>query len=217
MDIDLYHISPQQATYFLSKPESGMGYQILINPQQNEELLITNSEFISDFDQPHDEPVIVDFSVSKVQLKSFKNEDLSQLDNYQVKVNSRYKDKEVLTPIISRPFIYITRQGDEFRRLSAFRNDRRILQNGSILPGTYGTSLSDLRVVPSGIAAVGRYALPNRIAACYIYQIIPNPGTILCFGTVTPNYGLCGGGVEVYFPNGCSEGSARLIGTLSEI
>ena len=57
-------------------------------------------------------------------------------------------------------------------------------------------------IVPSGLAAVGRFALPTRISARYVFRITPGKGVKIFYGTVIPNYGLCGGGVEVFFPDG---------------
>jgi len=112
------------------------------------------------------------------------------------------------------PFMHYTRSGEEFYRLSADHGDWRIRPDGSVEPRTYATTPNDLTVTPSGLAAVGRFALPVRLAACYVFQIIPLPGTPIYFGTVVPNYGFCGGGVEVFFPYGCPPGCARLWKTI---
>ena len=112
------------------------------------------------------------------------------------------------------PFLQFSRSGDEFFRLSAQHSDWRINPDGSVAPDTYATTSNDLTVTSSGLAAVGRYALPSSLPACYVYQIIPPPGTAMFFGTVTPNFGMAGGGVEVFFPYGVAPGSARLWKTL---
>lgn len=118
-------------------------------------------------------------------------------------------------PSIRRPpFMHLTRSGEEFFRLSANHGDRRINSDGSVASGTYATTLSDLTVTPSGLAAVARFALPVRVPACYVFHIIPKPNTPIYFGTVRPKFGFCGGGVEVYFPDGCEPGCARLSRTL---
>jgi hypothetical protein len=112
------------------------------------------------------------------------------------------------------PFLHFSRSGDEFYRLSASAADWRIRPDGSVERATYATTANDLTVTPSGLAAVGRFALPSRLPACYLYQIIPPPGSPLYFGTVVPNYGMAGGGVEVFFPDGCPPGAARLWKTI---
>lgn len=106
------------------------------------------------------------------------------------------------------PFLTKTTRADVFYRLSAFRNDRRIGPNGKVAPQTYSTTQNDITEVPSGLAAVGRYALPSRLPAVFVFEITPPAGTPVVYGTVTPNHGLAGGGVEAFFPNGCSKGSA---------
>ncbi len=95
-----------------------------------------------------------------------------------------------------------TEAADVFYRISAYPDDRRIRQDGSLAPESYATTETDITVVPSGLAAVGRFALPTRISARHVFRITPGRGVKILYGTVIPNYGLCGGGVEVYFPDG---------------
>ncbi|MEQ8241569.1 MAG: hypothetical protein RIA69_20315 [Cyclobacteriaceae bacterium] len=224
---EYYNLTEEEINECLSKPETGMGFQVLYdNPDQIEDEsnpILSNSELLFNFEEPQKAPIFSDFSTQKLNFNIVSKADFSvdlksalRRKNIQVKINNKYSSTHSPTQPFP-PYSYKTKNGDEFRRLSAFKNDRRIGSNGNLIKGSYGTTKSDLTVVPSGTAAVGRYALPNRIAACYIFQIIPPPGTLLYFGTVTPAYGLCGGGVEVYFPNGCPSNSVRLIGTLNEI
>lgn len=219
-DAEFVKFKADESAVFLKQPETGMGYQIFNIPLNLSDapLVVSNASFLSVFKQTGNMPVFTDFEKLRINYEEFDLDDFKEFEKeYSLVTNAKFvKTKQV--PVTSLPpYLYVTRPGDEFRRLSAYRHDKRISKDGSILPGTYGTTISDLKAVPSGIAAVGRYALPNRIAASYVYQIIPEPGTHVYFGTVEPNFGLCGGGVEVYFPNGCSEGSARLIETIGEI
>ena len=87
-------------------------------------------------------------------------------------------------------------------RFNAFHPDPRIRPDGSFVPGTFATTLRDSRVVPSGLAAVGRYALPNPFPANRQYYIVPIAGTQTISGAVIPNFGQAGGGVEILFPRG---------------
>ncbi len=66
------------------------------------------------------------------------------------------------------------------------------------MPGTYATTYSDFHLVPSGFAAVGRYALPNPASARFLFQITTYDRPTF-MGTATPNFGQAGGGVEVFF------------------
>lgn len=87
-----------------------------------------------------------------------------------------------------------------YYRFAAFYRDRRVDATG-FKPGTYATTYNDLHFVPSGFAAVGRYALPNPASAQYVFQIVTFDKPDL-MATATPNYGQAGGGVEVYFRMG---------------
>jgi|GEM_PF-1872197 len=217
----LIELTNIQSEALLNTPESGMGFQVISeieNSKVTSKTVVGNSKYIftEGYKLNFEHPIIknlenFEFSPADIPNKEFitslgKSLIITQNTKFTAKSNDKFPE-----------FAYLTKSGDEFRRLSAFKDDKRISENGSLQAGSYATSVSDLTVVPSGVAAVGRYALPNRFAACYIYQIIPPPGTLVYFGTVKPNYGLCGGGVEIYFPNGCGAKSVRLIGTLSEI
>jgi hypothetical protein len=118
--------------------------------------------------------------------------------------------------VTAPPHTATTQSGDVFYRLSAYRADRRVLPNDSLAPGSYTTTDTDITVVPSGLAAVGRYALPTRISARYLFVIKPTPGTPILYGTVTPNYGLAGGGVEVLFPSGTKPGTVAFSRVIAE-
>ncbi len=100
-----------------------------------------------------------------------------------------------------------TELNDVFFRLSAYRDDRRIRADRSLARASYSTTERDLTVVPSGLAAVGRFALPTRISARYVFKITPGAGVRILYGTVIPDFGLCGGGVEVFFPEGTGSGT----------
>jgi hypothetical protein len=86
-------------------------------------------------------------------------------------------------------------------RFSANKADPRVLPNGDFIAGTYATTYNDLRMVPSGFAAVGRYALPSPLSARYMFMIMTNSVPQLV-GTAVPNFGQSGGGVEVLFRSG---------------
>lgn len=96
-------------------------------------------------------------------------------------------------------YLSTSRPGELFVRYSAFHPDLRIGRNGSVRSGTYVTTATDMPHVPSGLAAVGRYALPNPAPALYVYTMSPPPGISIRCGTVVPSFGQAGGGVEVQF------------------
>lgn len=90
-----------------------------------------------------------------------------------------------------------------YYRYSAFCHDKRVQPSGDFIPGTYATTYADMHFVPSGYAAVGRYALPNPASACNLFQIVTYDRPTL-IGTATPNFGQAGGGVEVLFGSGAT-------------
>jgi hypothetical protein len=78
-------------------------------------------------------------------------------------------------------------------------------EDHGLATGSYATTKTDLTIVPSGLVAVGRFALPTRISARYVFRITPGKGVKIFYGTVIPKYGLCGGGVEVFSPDGTKQ------------
>lgn len=101
--------------------------------------------------------------------------------------------------------LVITRTSSDpqaFIRYSARRKDPRVdSKTGDFKPGAYASPWSEAPLVPSGFAAVARYALPNPFAARRVYPIV-TASTPQMIGAVAPSYGQSGGGVEVLFPNG---------------
>jgi hypothetical protein len=88
----------------------------------------------------------------------------------------------------------------KFHRFSAYAPDRRVDPvTGSFVAGTYATTESEISFVPTGFAAVGRFALPVNLPASNHYEIDAPAGTSVDFGTVAPAFGQAGGGVEAYF------------------
>ena len=105
-------------------------------------------------------------------------------------------------------YLSVSRQGELFVRYSAFASDRRINQDGSVRLGTYVTTENDASHVPSGLAAVGRYALPNPAPARYRFVLSPPDGTGIRCGTAAPKFNQAGGGVEVLFSADLPAGTA---------
>lgn len=100
------------------------------------------------------------------------------------------------------PFTGITGFNDVFYRCEPWPTSRRIDQaNQVIQANTYACPSSELPFFPTGFAAVGRYALPNLMPACYRWELKPPAGTSLDCGASVPLHGQAGGGVEVQFRN----------------
>jgi hypothetical protein len=99
------------------------------------------------------------------------------------------------------PFDGRTQQNDVYYRCEHWLVSRRVLiGTGEVLAGTYGFPESEFAFVPTGFAAVGRYALPDLPPACRRYEICPPDKYLLKCGAAVPLYGQAGGGVEVMFP-----------------
>lgn len=101
-----------------------------------------------------------------------------------------------------------TDAGMTFARFSAYRDDKRITRERSLVEGTYATTWVDAVLnVETGEEAVERYALPDPTPAKFRFRIDPIAGTPYRQGTVQPAFGHEGGGVEVIFDEGTDPGS----------
>jgi hypothetical protein len=107
----------------------------------------------------------------------------------------------------SPAFSAVTHRGEKFVRFSAFQLDRRVTSLGGLLPGSYTTSAADARHVSTALTAIGRYALPSIQPPQYYFDVVAPALTPIYYGTVTPAFGQAGGGTEIEFYRGASDGS----------
>jgi len=195
----------------LAESESGMGYQYLsarINGHSSQPVYVFNAELVI-----NDSELIEVGYLSAEQLleKATAAEDFEVIRLLPV---GPILGKPAPDGTSTRPFaptprvIRTTLDFEGFVRVSAFPNDHRILQDGSVKAGAYATTIADFTLVRSGFAATGRYALPNPASARYAYVIVPGAGCDIDGGTVRPANSQSGGGVEVEFTKGCNSGSA---------
>ncbi len=92
-----------------------------------------------------------------------------------------------------------------FFRYSPFALDRRInFADGSVLSGTFATTERDATLVPFGLVAVSRFALPNHFHARSCFELRPPAGTPIYCGNSVHALGQAGEGVEILFAAGCS-------------
>ncbi len=117
----------------------------------------------------------------------------------------------------SPPHLARTTFGQKFVRFSAFKKDFRILPDGSVMPGTFLAPASEIGLVASGLAAVGRYALPKHVSAMWRFDMVTPPGIDYLYGTVMPNFGQAGGGVEVELKGTLPSGSVGSLNLLPEL
>lgn len=88
----------------------------------------------------------------------------------------------------------------KLHRFTSTKSDKRFY-NSKLSKNTYLTSDADQHFVNTGFGAVGRFALPMPLPASYHHIYTLPAGTVLKVGTVAPNYGQAGGGVEVATTN----------------
>jgi len=175
--------------------ESGMGYQ-KITTDHSGDYYVFNGEYLLPLREGEYDKFLS--YVAENDVKSFEeltsDEFKTDLDNIQlIDDNDKPKGNKVFTR---------TEKNQLFYRFSHFKNDFRVDSEGNFIKGTYGTSYSDIRLVPSGLAAVGRYALRNPFSANYVYILLPVENTEIVICTVAPDNNQAGGGVEVFFPKG---------------
>jgi hypothetical protein len=104
--------------------------------------------------------------------------------------------------------VTLTAEGEVFKRFSAYHNDIRVTAGKGLTAGTFATTKEDADAyVKTGTDAVRRYALENKTPASNVFTIAPHNETNLQRGIVEPAYGEPGGGVEVIFVNGSSDGT----------
>jgi hypothetical protein len=197
----------------IEQPESGMGYQIVEavtrddEPQSgvvfNAELFFPNGESRTVLLSKSHERLLAEATTADKPFKS-----LRVLPRHVVTASlseSRSTTTHGLRararPAKEAP-IEKTKEGEVFKRFSAYKNDSRLQADGSWSDGTYATTEEDARNVTTGKEAVERYALPNPEPACFVFTGRPHKETDIRRGTVEPDFGHQGGGVEVIFPSG---------------
>lgn len=197
----IYRLSTEQQSALLAQPEFGMGYQladagdfVFLNAEIALSAEIAKPMTIGDHFPWLKRFVLEADDDARAEL-------LCELEQYSAS----------LAVLEHGSYQSTTRPNEIFFRYSAFRHDRRINStDGSVLPGTYATTESDSSLVPSGLAAVGRYALPYPFPAHYVYQLNPPAATQIRCGNSAPAFGQAGGGVEVFFNVGCPASSVKL-------
>jgi len=201
----------------LEQPESGMGYQtveITLRNGESRRGTAFNSEYLIYSEESLDRLEAITEPGRRLQMLE-RNELGFGEEIVEIKVlpsevpsDSRVRESDGgdarssssgANETLSEPL----NEKEQFKRFSAFANDRRITPTRALLPGTYATTAENAKQVPNGRAAVRRYALPNPAPAINVFTIDPPaPGTTLQRGITQPAYGQPGGGVEVIFMNG---------------
>lgn len=208
----LFRLAQRTSLALTKQPESGMGFQVV--RYNGSGLMVFNATIAIPINELRSRKFTEEEYLS---LAGDPNEALGtrfeelELDNFQVQFS--ILDAEVRTDDFGLSFSETSaeppnlavRSGvpHSYYRFSSFYRDKRVASDGSFLCGTYATTYADIHHVPSGFAAVGRYALPCPASARFIFQIVTTERPSL-MGTATPNFGQAGGGVEVLFNEGAS-------------
>lgn len=212
-----FSFSKEQQDIFLSRPETGMGYQIIDaavkGSYTRSSYIILNAElavemdsgyknilrelFRTGFDKSKSSAGTIDFSSD---IKFF-----SEKEFMNIFAEPKYPGE---SGAIENPKEQAN--GEElFVRLSAFENDKRVDKIAKkLLPGSYTTTEADYLACKKGSEnPVERYALPNELAIKWVFHIRPVQADSLQRGRVQPANGKMGGGKEIYFEKGTSTGT----------
>jgi hypothetical protein len=222
--MEAYRLRIDQIRNSLEKPEAGMGYQSA-KLEQQEGYIVASKVFVpisisarGQVAEPqyYTKALAVKAPEPKGEVQAKLNID-TDFGRYSVfGLKAKFQGTSISAASELPDNEAITDEEDVFFRVSAYPDDQRIIEGHRLAPGSYATTKTDLTVVPSGLAAVGRFALPTRISARHLYQIKPGRGVKIFYGTVIPKYGLCGGGVEVFFPDGTGPGTVSAAEKLPE-
>jgi hypothetical protein len=203
-----FRVSKAVSERLVKQHESGIGYQIARYRREREPLIVFNASIAMPLDEfrnhrfSSDDYLMLsdEFAEVGIHEKFDLNDELavvfsqfggsSDVDSFGLSFTSN----PISPPEAAMP----TGVPTSYYRYCAFSRDRRVSAKGDFVAGTYATTYSDMHFVPSGFAAVGRYALPNPASARYISTIVTLDRPSL-MGTASPNFGQAGGGVEVLF------------------
>jgi len=200
-----YKLDVEQMRELITQPETGMGYQYVEATMSNFSSLkgvVLNAELF-----------IPEEKIEKIMGRHFLTYSTILKEAEQpgyirklkvIRRNSlhlgetKYFAKSISSPA-SEAGISWTEKNKVFKRFSSYRNDRRVKEDGSLVPGAYATTEIDARNVKTETEATLRYALLTDEPAIYVFTILPPEKTPVRIGTVEPANGKPGGGIEVLF------------------
>ncbi len=207
----IYRASTRTTQRVVALPESGMGFQVF--RYRGDYLVAFSATIIMPLAD------LREAGGADSELERFFAEDeadgrfaIEQLDlEDEIDLAFSHLDPSVRDPEVGlaspdrvsgpSPGLLALKRSLSYYRFVASPRDPRVNKNGDFVPGTYATTYADFHLVPSGFAAVGRYALPNPASARFLFQITTYDRPTF-MGTATPNFGQAGGGVEVFFKSG---------------
>ncbi len=222
--MSIFRLAKKGQERLVNKPETGMGFQVVwgeISPNKIGRFVVLGSLIVlrartrtelrevlaelAEYTEADDLEEVRGRTVRFVGNVRTIESRLPSPEVSNVRINTLNLRKHTQGRLFRKTALVITRTSSDphaFIRYSARRQDPRVdRRTGNFAPGTYAAPWSEVPLVPSGFAAVARYALPNPFAARHVYPII-TASTPQMIGAVAPNHGQSGGGVEVLFPNG---------------
>src|SRR4051812_28402454 len=190
-------------------PESGMGYQLVEGTQYDDRIkrgIAYNGELF--FEEHESRSILRTLSYPQVLKEAAQStsqfKSLRVLSRSAAPITLTERQTTIIRSAKAAPAkegtTEQTKEGEVFKRFSAYKNDNRVQADGSWSEGTYATTEEDAKNVKTGKDAVERYSLPNPEPACYKFTCKPKKSTDIQRGTVEPAFGHNGGGVEVIFP-----------------
>jgi len=202
------------------EPETGMGFQVVFGSVGGKEgrfvvlasLLVLPAREAAELEEAFEElsehgaGEIEEAPAQRAQVSGSLSVIEARLpDPRVVAARSQLAPQQATPPLVPKTALVVTRRSavpEAFFRCSPRKKDPRVdPKTGDFARGTYAAPWSEIPLVPSGFAAVGRYALPNPFAARRIYPIVTDT-TPQLVGAAAPAFGQAGGGVEVLFPKG---------------
>ena len=219
----IYNLSEALKENLSSRPETGMGYQIInLNPTPQfrmEKALVINSDLLIDLDNQATWSAINQIkSYEQIKLSAKEEVYLSDLNiksieislkstNYFLSVESESicERKAGGNGAMQSP-IRSANGNESFVRLSHFRKDNRVdEENKCLKKGSFATSVNDyLTCVYCPDDPNDRYALPNDDPILWAFFVTPKNTDNLQEGIVQQANNKRGGGYEAYFKNGTS-------------
>ncbi|MGH6742756.1 MAG: hypothetical protein ACREDY_27620 [Bradyrhizobium sp.] len=222
----IYRLTEEQIDGFAGFPEVAMGIQIAAD-ESGKELIVAGGHIAIDVSEKIEEPlnqyrerVARDQMLSPSEYGERLMDWVAQLSdaptltpvpqNQALAALIHLGPRAVLPAVLPRPaYVYghLPFHGkcggsDIYYRYEQFPTSKRIdLKKRTVAKDTYAAPKSEERFTPTGLSAVGRFALPLVLPACWQYELTPAQGTRIFYGASVPLYGQSGGAVEVMFPD----------------
>lgn len=202
MEKPLLQLAQKRVQSLEGLPEAGMGFyvangkiegdnsvRLLIIAGDNYVIPAEHSEFFSIVDLLGGEPVPDAAYKQPIDVLELST---ASLRNTTV-LPSGYVHSAGAIPLLGT--VSLTKNTVFYRFIGSSTDPR--LSGSTLVKDTYMTTASDQHYANTGFAAVGRYALPIPVPASHVFEYELPTNTQLVVGTVLPNFGQAGGGVEV--------------------